>query len=265
MPAGRRIRSTGRLNAGPGERRVQVVDEEIVVLEVAEDREVRDDAECHPPSAHSPVVGRGNARGAVVVDDADGEQQREIAIVPRRVEDAGGDQQHSLLDFVPQRNREHEERRAQEQTRKRGLEKITVRRIPPPAGRSTSDCGRRTDCRSGRRSARTCSRARMAAGTPPARASTACVQSSADNGRGRVRRVLQHVVLRIGLAVDHRLNLAADRRSSPRRTDRAPLSARSPSARPSACRRPGRTRSAHESRSPSDASRRRFRRSRSPA
>ena len=74
---------------------------------------------------------------------------------------------------------------------------------------------------------------------------------------GRVRRVLQDVVLRIGLAVDDRLDLARGSRSSRRRSDRARPSLRSRSARPSACRRPETTPSARGSRSPSAASRRR--------
>ena len=93
------------------------------------------------------------------------------------------------------------------------------------------------------------------------------VQSSAATAAAVCGAFFSTLSLRIGLAVDDRLDLLRGSRSSRRRSDRAPLSVRSRSARPSACRRPETTPSARESRSPSAASPRRSRRSRhrSPA
>ena len=78
-----------------------------------------------PPTRAAPgIVGRGDPRGAVVVDDADDQQQRQIAIVPRRVEDARGDEQDALFRLVPGRKRRATARTTARNTKNRGLEKI---------------------------------------------------------------------------------------------------------------------------------------------
>ena len=128
------------------------------------------------------------------------------------------------------------------------------------AGRRRTGCGRRTGCRCGRPSARTCSPRTNGSGnaacSPRVRMRPLVV---GDHG-GRVRRVLEDVVLRSALPVDRPPGSPRGSRSSRRRSDRAPPSPRSRSARSSACPAPGTTRSARGSRSPSAAWRRPSRR-----
>ena len=71
----------------------------------------------------------------------------------------------------------------------------TTRR-PPSAGRRTSDCDRRTGCRCGRRSARTCRRCTHGSGYAACSREYGCDHVVGRDRRRGVRRVLQHVVLR---------------------------------------------------------------------
>ena len=135
-------------------------------------------------------------------------------------------------------------------------------RTPRSADRRRSGCGRRTGCRCGRPPARPCcarthgsgigrllARVRMRPARRPSPPPPCAARSSARCRFGSA------------LPVDDGLDLARGSRSSPRRSDRAPPSARSRSARSSSCPARETTPSARGSRSPSAAWRRPARRS----
>ncbi len=121
-----------RRKAEPAPRQdvVQIPDEEVVILEVGQNGEVRRDAERHPATARRRPVGGRNPRRAVVVDDADEQQQRQISVVPRGVERARRDQQDALLELVAEGNRQEPQDDEEEHEETGARKNHGRRRIP---------------------------------------------------------------------------------------------------------------------------------------
>src|SRR5207237_7557145 len=84
---------------------VEVVDEEVRVFEVAENREIRDDADGEPAAPLVNFIARRDSRGTPEVDDADDQQQREVAVIPRRVKERRARAEHEFFTAMRHRNR----------------------------------------------------------------------------------------------------------------------------------------------------------------
>jgi hypothetical protein len=86
---------------------VEVADEEVRVLEVGEESEVRNHARDQEASTYLIARRRVNPRCTVIVDDTDAEQKCEVAHVPSGIEKARGSGQDEEAPLQADGNRQN--------------------------------------------------------------------------------------------------------------------------------------------------------------